>query len=133
MRIASFVLSVVFCAFVVSGPAMADHHEMGEPAAAITFIFDSGGNPAQMVELAGRANAIATKAGGQGKQRVFNVAFGGTSSDNVVIVVEFPNMAALADSFAKVGASPEFQELASEFRAAGIRLISRSIMVEIGK
>ncbi len=133
MRIASFVLSVVFCAFVVSGPATADHHEMAGPAVAITLIFDAGGDPAQVVELAGRAIAIATKAGSQGKQRVFNVAFGGTSSDSVVIVVEYPNMAAFADSFTKVGASPEFQKLSSEFRAAGIRLISRSIMIEIGK
>jgi hypothetical protein len=133
MRIASLVLSVVLLASVFSGPAAADHHEMKAPAAAITFILDPGGNPAQVAEFAKRANAIATKLGAQGKQRVFGVAFGGTTSDHVVIVVEFPNMLALAESSSKMSASPEYRKLTSEVTAAGIRLISRSIMVEMGK
>jgi hypothetical protein len=51
----------------------------------------------------------------------------------VVIVVEFPNMLALAESSSKMSASPEYRKLTSEVTAAGIRLISRSIMVEMGK
>ena len=133
MRIVSLVLSALLCTFVFSGSAGADHHEMAAPAAGVTFVLDPGGQPAEVVRFAKRANAIAEELGAAGKQRIFSVAFGGPTSDHVVIVVEFPNMAALAASSSKMSASPEYQKLTAEIRAAGIRLISRSIMVEMGK
>jgi len=133
MRTLRIVLSVGILALLVSGPASADQHEMAGPAAGITFVLDPAGNHAQMVEFAKRANDIATKLGVQGKQRIFNVAFGGPTSDHVVIVVEFPNMAALAASTSKINASPEYRKLTADVRAAGIRLVSRSVMVEMGK
>jgi hypothetical protein len=125
MRIGSLVLSIVVSAFVYSGVATADHHEMQAPAAGITFVLDPGGKPAETVKFAKRAEAIAKSLGTQGKQRMFNVAFGGPTSDHIIIVVEFPNMTALAENSAKMSASPEYQKLAAEIRAAGIRLLSR--------
>jgi hypothetical protein len=76
--------------------------------------------------LARRVEAAAVKAGGVGKMRIFqNWLSGSTAGGNVVLVIEFPSLVALAQSATKTDASAEFQQVmaqvGAEMQAAGLK------------
>ena len=134
MRISTFVLSLVLCFGLVSDQAAADQHGGAGPAAMQVFMLGPGdGGVAQLIPLLERGRAIAEQIGSGGKGRYFQVAFGGPTSGSVVVAIEFPSLVALAESETKMNANPDYQKLIADIQAAGVRVLSRAVTIELGQ
>lgn len=114
----------------LSSLAQADHHEGARPATMV-WIVDPGGKVADFMGFLDRADGIAKELGASGKRRAFMNTFAGQQSNLVIVSVEFASLVDLAESSSKISASPEWQKLGADISAAGIRLVSQSVMQEL--
>jgi hypothetical protein len=127
-------LAALCLSFALALPATmapAAHHEGGARAASIVLVIDTNGQVRKFMEFVARANAIAEELGVAGKQRTWWNNFGGAQSNSVASVVEYPSLVALAEATTKMNANPKWQQLVNDVRAAGMQLISRSVMEEV--
>ena len=95
------------------------------------LFIDTGGDLPKFLEFFTRFNAIAEKYDSTGTARVWMATLAGPLTGNVVVVTEFPNMVSMAESQAKVVQSPEFQQFGTDFAAAGMRVTSNQVTVEV--
>jgi hypothetical protein len=87
--------------------------------------------PAKLIELQKRGAALAKKSGASGGvSKLYAPSLGG-QPNQFVIVVEFPNIAAYAASETANAQNPEWQKLNDDARAAGFKLVSRSLVSQI--
>ena len=55
----------------------------------------------------------------------------GDGAGRVIVTIEHPSLEALAQSQAKLNASPEFQQWQTDARASGIKQVSSSLVTEL--
>jgi hypothetical protein len=87
--------------------------------------------PAKLIDLQKRGAALAKKAGpSAGVSKLYAPNLGGTPNQ-FVLVIEFPNIAAYAASETANAQNPEWQKLNDDARAAGFKLVSRTLVSQI--
>ena len=92
---------------------------------------DTGGDTDAFLEFAKRAQELQTKHGGTGNQRVWLSTLSGPTTGTVFVAVEYANLVAMAQSQAKVGATPDWQKFVAEFQKSGMRVVSNSLSTEV--
>jgi hypothetical protein len=95
------------------------------------LVFDVGANLAKFREVSQRAQSIGEKYGSAGKARIWMSQFAGNNTGTVVVVVEYPNLTAMAQSMSKVNTSPEWRQLVADVQGGGIKLLSNSVLMEL--
>ena len=105
------------------------------PAVLEIIIVETGTNvPAavpKLVEMMKRANGIAQKMGSHGKARLWSMVWAGPNAGHFVIAVESPNLGVVATDGAKMQMSPEWQKMVADFSAAGFKVVSQSLAMEV--
>jgi hypothetical protein len=81
--------------------------------------------------LSKRVAAIATKIQDPGHARYWLSTWGGPDSGHVIIAIEYPSLVSLAESEAKMNASPEFAKWLVDVQASGIKQLSNSVVTEL--
>ena len=95
------------------------------------IVLDVGSSMQKFFDLSNRANAIATKYQSTGKVRYYMATYAGPESGHVIVTIEYPSLASMAESAAKMNASPEFQKWITEAQASGIKQLSQSLVTEL--
>ncbi len=126
----AILLSVLGLAFTLFlGVAQASAQEA--PKVINVISVDTGGDTDKFLALAKRAREIAEKNGGTGNQRVWLSTLAGPNTGTVIVAVEYPSMVSMAQTQAKVNATPEWQAFIDDFQKSGMRVVSNSVSVEI--
>jgi hypothetical protein len=63
--------------------------------------------------------------------RVWQSTLAGPNTGTVAVAVEHPSLVSMAQDGAKVAADAEWQKVVDAFQAAGMRVVSNSVSVEI--
>ena len=92
---------------------------------------DTGGDTDAFLVFAKRARELQSKHGGTGNQRVWLSTLAGPNTGSVIVAVEYASLVAMAQSQAKVGATPEWQKFVADFQKSGMRVLSSSLSTEI--
>lgn len=129
MRIGS--LLIVIALVLTFGLAPSSAVAQDAPAVNNVLFIDVGGDLPKFLEFFTRFGAIAEKYDAGGTSRVWMATLAGPLTNNVVVVTEFPNLVSMAESQAKVNQSPEFQQFVADFAAAGMRVTSNQVTVEV--
>jgi hypothetical protein len=95
------------------------------------IVVDIGGNMQKFQELAKRVDGITKQLHAGGTVRYFVTTWAGEGSGRVVVTVEHPSLTALAESQAKMSASPEFRKWQADAQASGIKVLSESLVTEL--
>ena len=103
----------------------------GAPKAINVLTIDTKGDLDGFLKFAKRARDLQTKHGGTGQQRVWQSTLAGPNTGTVAVAVEYPSMVSMAQSQAKVGATPEWQKFVADFQASGMRVLSNSVSMEV--
>ena len=129
MRIVPLFASVA----VVLACAQAPEQAMAQEGPAVVQVIqiDTGGNLAKFLELTGRLDAISEKYGSTGERRILQSTLAGPNTGSVFVVIEYPNFVSMAESVSKSSASPEWAQFVADFQAAGMRVVSNSVSVDI--
>ena len=129
VRTSSLLLSVAIVLACVQAPEEAKAQE-GRKVIQIVAI-DTGGDLPKFLEFSKRIQVIADKTGSTGQRRIWQSTLAGPETGSVAVAIEYPSLISMAESTAKTAAAPEWQQLAADFQAAGMRVVSNSIAVEI--
>jgi len=92
---------------------------------------DVGANMQKFTELSKRVDGILKGLQFAGKVRYYETTWAGTSAGHVIVTVEYTSLMSLAQSVAKVGASPEFQKWEADMQASGVKVLSESLITEL--
>ena len=103
----------------------------GPPHVTQVVVLDVGANMQKFIELSKRVAAIATKIQDPGHARYWLSTWGGPDSGHVIIAIEYPSLVSLAESEAKMNASPEFAKWLVDVQASGIKQLSNSVVTEL--
>ena len=129
MRIRSLLigLALVFAFAAAPNPAAAE-----EAAKVINVAtYDVAGDMPKFLEFFERAMAITKQYESSGQSRVWLSTLAGPNTNTLAVATEFPSFVSMAESNAKLMASPEWQKLVADFEAAGMRVLSNWVSVEI--
>jgi len=103
-----------------------------EPHVTNVLVFDVGPDLARFMELSKRVKGINDKYGSTGKARIWVAAFAGPDSGRVIVAVEYPSMASMAQSQEKLNSSPEWRQLVTEVQqTTAIKQLSNSVVIEL--
>ncbi len=92
---------------------------------------DIAGNLAKFLQLMWQVAAISEKYGGTGERRILQSTLAGPNTGSVFVVIEYPSLVSFAESNAKIGPSPEWAQFVADSQAAGMRVASNSVSVDI--
>jgi hypothetical protein len=95
------------------------------------IVVDVGGGMQKFQELAKRVDAISKQLHVGGTVRYHLATWAGEGAGRVIVTVEYPSLTALADSSAKMNASPEFRKWQADAQASGIKVLSESLVTEL--
>ncbi len=129
MRIIPLFASVAVILACTQAPEQAMAQE--GPAVLQVIQVDTGGNMAKFLEVAGKFEALSQKLGSTGERRILQSTLAGPNTGTIFVVIEYPNFVSMAESVSKINASPEFAQLGAEAQAAGLRIVSNSVSVDI--
>ncbi|HTR48516.1 MAG TPA: hypothetical protein VMM16_14135 [Verrucomicrobiae bacterium] len=103
LRRIAFVFVVLALLLAISGPAFAQ-----KTAVQRVVVVKTDNLPAYLEGL-DRVRGIMKRMGVPGQIRVFQGTYAGTGAGTIIVTVEYPSMAALADADAKTAADKEYQ------------------------
>jgi hypothetical protein len=129
MRPGSLLIGLVLVLTFVLAPNDAVAQEA--PRVLTVVFLDIAGDVPKFQEFFTRGDAIAKKYDSTGTVRVWLATFAGPNTGTVIVVTEYPSQVSMAQSLAKVVPSAEWQQLGAEFAAAGMRVTSNAVNVEI--
>ena len=129
MRISPLFVSVAVILAYAQAPEQAMAQEGPKVINIVTI--DVGGNMEKFLELTGRIGDLSDKAGSTGQRRIWQATLAGPNTNTVVVAIEYPSLVSMAESTAKVNATPEWGQLMAEAQAAGLRVVSNGVSVEI--
>jgi hypothetical protein len=95
------------------------------------IVLDVGTNMQKFQELANRIAAISKKQQAGGTVRYYVSTWSGEGAGRVIVTVEHPSLAALAQSQARRMASPDFQKWQADAQASGLKQLSSSLVTEL--
>ena len=127
MVISRLVFSAALAACFLLGAVSAGAQEA--PKVANVLLFE--GPTPQILEFGKRAAEIGAKYDTTGTTRWWLSGLAGTNTGRLAAVIEYPNSVSMAESRAKIAASPEWQQFIADFQAAGLRVISSSEITEL--
>ncbi|MEJ8567007.1 hypothetical protein [Elongatibacter sediminis] len=126
-----FIVSVVvtLIAFAaLSSPAQASE---GQPVIQVQRI-DVHGNPALYVEMVERVIARQNQVAPELKTRVLRADFAGEEAGLVYVLVEFPNLEAMAEALVALEQDEEWRSLVQNVvEKTGRKIISRMLLTDI--
>jgi hypothetical protein len=115
--------------------ALAQSPPNANPPVIEIIVVDVGANvPAavpKLIDIMKKAKAIATKAGTKGSARLWAANWAGPDSGRFIIAVENPSLGVMAADGPKMQTSPEWQKLIADFYAAGFKVVSQSLLMEV--
>ncbi len=129
MRIIPLFASVAIVLACTQAPEQAMAQE--GPAVIQVIQIDIAGNMARFQELSAQADAVNQKYDSTGERRIFLSTLSGPNTGSVFVVIEYPNFVSMAESVSKINASPEWAQFVADFQAAGMRVVSNSVSVDI--
>ena len=129
MRIGSLLIALALV--LTFGLAPNDAVAQDAPRVIQVLFVDVGGDLPKFQEFFTRFDAVAKKYDSTGTARAWLATLAGPNTNTVVVVTEYPSLVSMAQSNAKVVPSAEWQQLAAEFAAAGMRVISNGVSMEI--
>ncbi len=129
MRIGSLLIAFALVLTFVLAPN--DVVAQEAPRVNQVLFIDVGGDLPKFQELFTRFDAVAKKYDSTGTPRVWLATLAGPLTNTVVVVTEYPNLVSMAQSNSRVVPSKEWQELVAEFDAAGMRVTSNQVTVEV--
>ena len=129
MRIVPLFASVAVILACTQAPEQAIAQEA--PAVVQVVQIDTGGSIAKFLELSAQVDAINEKYGGTGERRILQSTLAGPNTGSVFVVIEYPNLVSMAESVSRSSASPEWAKFVADFQAAGMRVLSNSVSVDI--
>jgi hypothetical protein len=129
MRITSLVVGLALAFAFVLAPTQSAAQEPLKVINVLTY--DVAGEMPKFLELYKRAMVVMEKYGSTGESRLWMATYAGANAGRVAVGIEYPSMVSMAQSGEKVFASPEWQQLATEFEATDMRLLSNSVSVDI--
>ncbi|HTT03400.1 MAG TPA: hypothetical protein VMG11_15075 [Steroidobacteraceae bacterium] len=92
---------------------------------------DVGANMQKFRDMSRRIDGILKGLQFAGKVRYYETTWAGTSAGHVIVTVEYPSLVILAQSVAKLNASPDFQKWEGDMQASGIKVLSESLITEL--
>jgi hypothetical protein len=100
----------------------------------VTYV-NVNGDVKGFMQLVAKGRAIGKKLRPDGnvKLSVYMASKAGAFSGTVVVVAEHPSHSAWAEAQQVVGSSPEWRALMGEFAAAGYKMVSSGLSVEIAR
>jgi hypothetical protein len=98
--------------------------------AQVTTVEVPGANTAEYVAAVKALIPVIKKHGPEAEMRVWQAAIAGTASNRISVVVEFPSLAAWAESTPKVTADPDYHSALRRFEGMGREIISVSLAIE---
>jgi hypothetical protein len=125
------VVSLIVAAVTAVSSAAPAAPAAGSPHVTEVVVLDVGANMQKFIELSKRVDAIAAKTQAPGHARYWMSTWGGPDSGHVIIAIEYPSLASLAESVAKMNASPEFAKWLADVQASGIKQLSNSVVTEL--
>ena len=125
------VVSLIVAAVTAVSSAAPAAPAAGPPHVTEVVVLDVGANMQKFIELSKRVDAIAAKTQAPGHARYWMSTWGGPDSGHVIIAIEYPSLASLAESVAKMNASPEFAKWLADVQASGIKQLSNSVVTEL--
>ena len=128
MKITTILMSSCLLA---SAMAISAADAPAAPHVTEVIVVDIGGNMQKFQELAKRVDGISKQLHVGGTVRYHLATWAGEGSGRVIVTVEYPSLTALADSGAKMNASPEFRKWQADAQASGIKVLSQSLVTEL--
>ena len=120
-----FFVAVLFIAVLL--PAMA----FSQAVAQVTTVEVPGAKTAEYVAAVKALKPVIMKHDSNAKVRVWQATIAGAASNRISVVVEYPNLAAWAESGPKLIADPEFQAALRKFEGMGRKIISVTLATEM--
>jgi len=127
MTASRLTFSVALAVCFLFGAVAVSAQEAPKVANVLSF---EGPTP-KILEFGKRAEAISEKYATTGTTRWWVSGLSGTNTGRLVAVIEYPNSVSMAESRAKIAASPEWQKFTADFQAAGLRVVSSSEIIEV--
>lgn len=129
MRFSAILAGLALALTFALAPSQAE--AQGPPKVINVLMIDTKGDLEGFLKFAKRARELQTKHGGTGVQRVWQSTLAGPNTGTVAVAVEYQSMVAMAQSQAKVGATPEWQKFVDDFQASGMNVLSNSVSIEV--
>ncbi len=129
MRFTSLLigLAFVFAFTLVPSSSMAQ-----TPPKVINVVtYDIGGDMPKFLEFYKRAMVILEKYGSTGESRLWVSTLAGPNTGGVAVATEYPSMTSMVQSNEKLFFTPDWQQLVADFEAAGMRILSNSVAVDL--
>lgn len=127
------IITVFFIWTAASLPLIVSAAEP-KPVIDVTYV-NANGDVKGLVQLLAKGHAIGKKLRPDGnvKWNIYMASKAGRYSGTVVVVVEHPSHSAWAEAQQIVVTSPEWEALSEEFTAAGYKLVSSGLSVEVAR
>jgi hypothetical protein len=123
MRNRIAMLSVIFLLCAASSAAFA------QKATILRVVVVKTDNPTAYAQEIEKGRQIMKSLGVPVQTRVWQARFAGPDAGMVVATIEYPNMAALADAYAKTNASPDYQNWIKDLEKIR-KIVSDSLYTE---
>ena len=101
------------------------------PPVTQSVTLDTNGKTDLLLSHAKKNEMIFERLGIKAKRRYLQGTLAGASSGDVIVVIDYPNLAALADAQAKLSNDKEWQSYIDKITAAGITVTSNSLWADI--
>ena len=125
-RIPSILLCCALALAAVSSPALAD----GGPRVVNVLSFEVE-DMEKFIALTKRAAEIQAKLGTGGTQRVLVSLYSGSGTGTPFVVLDYPDMETLVAADRKTDNSEEWAAFLVDVQAAGVRIVSNSVSVDV--
>jgi hypothetical protein len=122
---------VAACLLVIVTASSSAAPPAGPPRVTQVVVLDVGASMQKFNDLNNRMDAISTKYQSTGKARFWMTTYAGAEVGRVIVTVEYPSLISLAQSQAKMDASPEYQQWLKDAQTSGIKELSMSIVTEL--
>ena len=129
MRFSSLFIALAVTLACSQAPVQAVAQEA--PRIVTVLTVDVAGDTPRFLEFVVRGTAISEQYGGTGSVRVFLSTLAGPITNTVAVVTEYPSLVSMAESVSKINPSAEWQQLVADVQAAGMRVVSNSVSVDI--
>jgi hypothetical protein len=129
MKVSVWVLAVSLALLTVAGPGRSLAQE--PPKIINVIVIDVAGDLPKFLELFKQVRGINERLATKGVSRVWQSTLAGPNTGTVAVAVEHPSLVSMAQDGAKVAADAEWQKVVDAFQAAGMRVVSNSVSVEI--
>ena len=102
----------------------------GGPGAVQTILVDPQGNVGDFLAVTEKMNALRKRLELKGNARIMQATIAGGQSQTLAVVVEYPDLATLAQDVSTLESNPEAQAIFEE-NAGKFRLVSRGVWTDI--